>query len=276
MSTAVMALCWPLYMPPTCKSVLISLADQANDQGVCWPSFAGICERTCFGRTAVIEALQWLEERGYMSIEKRQGANNRYLLNMSKLAQREIEPVRETNRSAKRTGTPGEPVREPDPSGRRANQSASRTAPVRQADPNRQEPSQPPDKRVVTLTVDQLMKDGLTEQTAIEWLQRRKQRRAPLTPRAWEGMKDEAAKAGWDIESAIRKALQRGWQTFDSEFVQPKPTGRQQPAGGSPVPTVDESLAEMNAIYDTPPAAKAVVEAALAQLTRAKLARSTT
>lgn len=39
MSTIIMSQCWPLQgLSVTQKAVLISLADQANDDGVCWPA----------------------------------------------------------------------------------------------------------------------------------------------------------------------------------------------------------------------------------------------
>lgn len=68
-----------------------------------------------------------------------------------------------------------------------------------------------------------LMADGLTEQTAVEWLAHRKRKRAPLTQRAWDGIKREAGKAGWQLEDAICKALERGWQSFDAAFVAKEP-----------------------------------------------------
>jgi hypothetical protein len=71
MSTLVMAACWPLEMPPTPKAVLISLADQANDQGGCWPSLETLCARTCLGERAVRNALRWLEKAGLLMCEKR-------------------------------------------------------------------------------------------------------------------------------------------------------------------------------------------------------------
>lgn len=64
-----------------------------------------------------------------------------------------------------------------------------------------------------------LTADGLTEQTAVEFIAHRKRKRAPLTQRAWDGIKREAVKAGWGIEDAVCKALERGWQSFDASFV---------------------------------------------------------
>jgi len=116
-------------MPPTQKAVLISLADNANDDGHCWPSISTICERTCFGRTAVIDAIKWLETEGYVVANRENGRHTTYQLH--------------PNQSAKRTGPDRAPVRQADPTspagGR--DQSVSRTGPVRQADTNRHEPS---------------------------------------------------------------------------------------------------------------------------------------
>ena len=150
MSTIIMSRCWPLQMPPSPKAVLISLADNANDHGYCWPSITTICERTCLGKTAVIEAIKWLEQAGYLIAEKGAGRNNRYTITVDNadLFHRR-PPVRQTNQSGCRTSPADEPapVREPDQSGIRSspaggpNPSASRTGPVRQADPNRKEPS---------------------------------------------------------------------------------------------------------------------------------------
>jgi len=48
MSTIIMSQCWPLQgLSVTQKAVLISLADQANDDGVCWPAVGTIATRCC-------------------------------------------------------------------------------------------------------------------------------------------------------------------------------------------------------------------------------------
>jgi len=124
MSTIVMAVCWPLVMPPCQKAVLISLADNSNDEGHCWPSVRYMCTRTCLGRTAVITAIAQLENAGLLQVDRSNGRHSRYILLPGRL------PVREPNRFGRRTGPSGEP-----------HQSAWRTGPVRQADTNYQEPS---------------------------------------------------------------------------------------------------------------------------------------
>ncbi len=78
MSTRIMSECWPLAMSPTQKSVLISLADQANDQGVCWPSVGSIAERTCLSERAVRKAVGDLEKAQFISIHQRKGSSSYY------------------------------------------------------------------------------------------------------------------------------------------------------------------------------------------------------
>jgi hypothetical protein len=75
-----MADCWPLQLPPTQKAVLISLADQANDQGFCWPSVATLCERTCLAERTVRLAIRGLEGEGLLKVEIGAMKANRYTL----------------------------------------------------------------------------------------------------------------------------------------------------------------------------------------------------
>lgn len=79
MSTIIMSACWPLQgMTPAKKAVLISLADNANDEGVCWPSIARIAERTCLSERAVRDALRWLEDANLLASNQRQGRSTWY------------------------------------------------------------------------------------------------------------------------------------------------------------------------------------------------------
>lgn len=89
MSTRVMAICWPLIgMSILQKSVLISLADQANDDGVCWPSVKTIYSRVCASERAVQEAIRWLVENGYMRRVCRLGKPTYYTLTPASAAPR--------------------------------------------------------------------------------------------------------------------------------------------------------------------------------------------
>src|SRR5690606_9661885 len=79
MSTVIMSAVWPLQnMSPAQKAVLVSLADQANDEGVCWPSVGTLAKRTCLSERAVQGAIRWLQEAGALSIEERRGRSTVY------------------------------------------------------------------------------------------------------------------------------------------------------------------------------------------------------
>lgn len=103
MSTTIMAACWPLQMSSTQKAVLISLADNANDQGVCWPSIATICTRTCVSKSAVIEAIRWLEESGVLEADRKNRYRTTYLIRIDRFSP--------PNMSASRTSPPAGLVR---------------------------------------------------------------------------------------------------------------------------------------------------------------------
>ncbi len=116
MSTIVMAACWPLEMPPIPKGVLISLADQANDDGVCWPSIGTIAKRTCYSERAVQEAIAWLQAVGLVFREYRTNSSTSYTVTPSGYRPQAAPVKRKRTRGAGGAdgappahGTPGEP-----------------------------------------------------------------------------------------------------------------------------------------------------------------------
>lgn len=205
-----MAQCWPLRMPPTPKSVLISLADNANDHGDCWPSLSTICERTCFGKTAVIEAIRWLEERNALSADRSNGRHTKYVLTPS-----EFRP----NLSASRTGASPEPVRLADgtcPAGE-PDLSASRTGPVRQADTNRKEPSRTKIKSNRQHAQSGMeLPDWLPADAWREYVAHRKAIRKPMgTDYARKlaiGKLGKLRADGHDPKAVIDQSIGNGWQ----------------------------------------------------------------
>ncbi|HDS1582171.1 TPA: helix-turn-helix domain-containing protein [Stenotrophomonas maltophilia] len=85
MSTIIMSQCWPLQdLSVTQKAVLISLADQANDEGVCWPAIATIGKRCCMSARAVRTAMDHLEVVGLLTRERRFNSSNVYVVTPDK------------------------------------------------------------------------------------------------------------------------------------------------------------------------------------------------
>jgi len=116
-----MTACWPLQgMSPAQKAVLISLADNANDDGVCWPSVATIGARTCLSERAVRNALRWLEEASLLQSHQRFGRSTWYTITPAAYAPGTIcPPAPDAPRTVK------EPSIEPSPDGERVPRSPS-------------------------------------------------------------------------------------------------------------------------------------------------------
>lgn len=247
MSNRLMDLSWPLLMPPSPKVVLVSLADQADEAGVCWPAIPSLCQRTSLGRTAVIEAVKWLEARGAISVS-RQGRCNRYVVTPDAF-------LDGLNSSGKRTNQSAGSVREADhsgveivrqadidQSGSRTDQSARRTSIVRQADPNPQEPPITPratqKKGRSSKWVDPVpMPEGVDPQTWADWLSLRKAKDAPVTVTVLREAAREAAKAGLTLTRFLEIWCARGSQGLQADWL--KPNERGPPNGAKPSAAAD-------------------------------------
>lgn len=88
MSTIIMSQCWPLQgLSVTQKAVLISLADQANDDGVCWPAVGTIAARCCMSPRAVRTAMDHLEVVGLLTRDRRFNSSTVYNVTPAKVRQ---------------------------------------------------------------------------------------------------------------------------------------------------------------------------------------------
>lgn len=84
MSIAIMSQVWKLQgLSSTQKLVLLSLADNANDGGECYPSIAQIEARTCLSERAIRGAIRSLEAAGLVRTVARAGTSAVYFLTVS-------------------------------------------------------------------------------------------------------------------------------------------------------------------------------------------------
>jgi hypothetical protein len=227
---SVEAISWALSQKverSSAKFVLVAMANCAGPDMLCWPSAAYLCDATAQDRKTVTENLKRLREMGFIEpTEARKGATNQvivYRLKTPEIGAVEQAQKRNTSENGTHPKTDGKTPVFPHEQARKRTETGPKTGDgtIR----NHKEPSGNRTREQVA--VSKLVADGLTEQTATEFLSHRKQKRAALTPRAWDGIKAEAVKAGWPLEAAILKTLARGWQSFDAEFVakEPKPGG---------------------------------------------------
>jgi hypothetical protein len=83
--------------------------------------------------------------------------------------------------------------------------------------------------------------DGVSDQTWGDFNRVRNKKRSPLTQTALDGIAAEAAKAGWTLEAALAKAVTRGWQGFEADWLKPE----ERRNGGTPGSTVDPLVASI-------------------------------
>jgi len=88
LSNIILGKAWLLPMSPTIKLVFVSLCDQANDDGVCWPSVATICRRTCLDDRTVQRSYKWLQENGYLTRYERPGRSTVFRIHIGEAEHR--------------------------------------------------------------------------------------------------------------------------------------------------------------------------------------------
>ena len=65
--------------------------------------------------------------------------------------------------------------------------------------------------------------DGVSVKVWQDFQKLRKTKKAPITDTAMDGIRGEAAKAGYTLQQALETCCKRGWQGFDADWVTGKP-----------------------------------------------------
>lgn len=197
-------------LSPTQKLVLLSLADNANDQGECYPSMAQIARRTCLTDRAVRSAVRSLEEAGIVRSCARSGTSTVYFLSIPTIepesTPRNVVPPRKD--IPPRIDVP--PTPEPD------------SAPPRNVvPPTPERPSAKPSlNRQLNRQGTVNRPDGVPETVWSDFLSIRKAKRSPMTQTALDGIDREARRAGMTLAQALAMCCQRGWQGFNADWLE--------------------------------------------------------
>lgn len=131
MSVKVMTLAWAVVLPHSAKLVLLALADNANDEGDCWPSIPTLASKCCMHRSTVMRMLGELEERRHITRSMETGKTNLYRVHplqpaTGPTAESEVDPSQSATSRILR------PVAQSDPTRR-----SLRPPPVAACDPTR-------------------------------------------------------------------------------------------------------------------------------------------
>jgi hypothetical protein len=106
LSIKLMQLVWDADLPQSRKFLLLSLADQANDAGECWPSFDTLSQRCSMSRRTVFDSLADLEQEGWLERVPRPNQKVSFRLDLAKLQQLPL-----VEQCGIRTGAKSAPVR---------------------------------------------------------------------------------------------------------------------------------------------------------------------
>lgn len=90
MSIKLMTMAFNAYVNnPVRKLILIKLCDNANDDGVCWPSYGRIADQCEVTKRCAMEHIKWLSDNGFLEVESRfkdgNQSSNCYTISTSKL-----------------------------------------------------------------------------------------------------------------------------------------------------------------------------------------------
>lgn len=195
----------------TDKLVLLALADNANDEGECYPSLMNIAGRCEMHRATAVRSIQSLESAGHISRKIRPGRNTVYLVHPSQPAtSSSVQPVAGSNQSQRATN-PSQPATSPSPL---INPSPSE---------NRHKPSR---RRDVTIS-DEPPPSNLNVEAWHRWVQYRKQIRKPIQPPSTGAAQRKLAVFGPDQSAVVEQSIAQGW----TGLFALKP-GASSPAGG--------------------------------------------
>jgi DNA-binding MarR family transcriptional regulator len=205
----------------TQKLLLIALADNASDEGFCWPSTHTLSEKCNLSRQSVSKNLQQLEELKLIRICPTNGTSNRYWVLQDKeeaaLFANDCAPsIRVGRVSTTLTGGVNHVDR---------GVSTTLTGGVNHVDTNHNRTVIKPSKNHQEIPVALNTEEFLKAWT--DWTTDRKHRKKPISPLAAERQLKKLAE--WGAEKAIRaidNAIAAGWQGL----FEPKENGDQQPS----------------------------------------------
>ena len=224
---------------PVRKLVLLKLADQANDNGECWPSYKTIAEAAECSRRSAVTHIDWLEKHGFLWIEERRLDGNRNLTNVYHLTlgKGKLENGGGSENPAlggetvalggsENPALGGETValggsENPAPKPVNNNQSMNHI----NTTPDKADVEKPAKAKKTSVKWEQealvaLMERGVDEQLAKDYIAVRKDKGAKtLTETALNGLEREAVKAGLNLSQALIKCCERNWVGFDADWI---------------------------------------------------------
>ena len=197
MSIKLMTAVWDREdLSSTQKLVLLSLADWANDEGLCWPSIERVAKKSSLKKRAVQLAIRSLEEMQFIRREEVIGKGNRYWIHIPVHQMhpciKDIPPMHEMHETLA-----------PD---------APNTSKIHQ---------------LTTKYIRRELPDCIPADAWNGWVEMRKQRKKPLTDRAYNQAIDKLVAfmaKGQNITEVLDRSTMNGWTDL-YEVKEPRNAG---------------------------------------------------
>ncbi|EGT79373.1 Hypothetical protein GGE_1941 [Haemophilus haemolyticus M21639] len=175
---------------PARKLVLLKLADNANDDGICFPSYQYIADKCEMTRRSAINHIEYLIKMGLVSKKERKNKDgsisNLYFLHLEQGSEN-FAPGGSENISP-RTSHSLEPVNEP------------------------KKTTQKSESEIL------LERFGITEQLAKDFIAHRKAKKGVINQTQLNRLQKQADKAGISICEAVEICIERNWQGFNASW----------------------------------------------------------
>lgn len=189
---------------PARKLVLLKLADNANDDGICFPSYQYIADKCEMTRRSAINHIEYLIKMGLVSKKERKNKDgsisNLYFLHLEQgsenfaLGSENISLGSEnfalggSENISPRTSHSLEPVNEP--------------------------------KKTTQKSESEMLLErfGISGQLAKDFITHRKAKKAPITETAMNGFLREANKVRLSVAESVAISIERNWQGFKATW----------------------------------------------------------
>ncbi|TCJ96172.1 helix-turn-helix protein [Volucribacter psittacicida] len=211
------------------KLVLLKLADNANDDGVCFPSYQFIADKCEMTRRSAISHINALIEMGLVSKTLRQNKDG----SSSNLYQLHLDQVNENCSFSSEDFAPEGVKNLHEGSENYVGGSSENFAPITSNSINQSINHKKINKKSSPEKSDELeiLQDfGITDQLAKDFITHRKAKKAPITITVMEGFQREADKAKIPITKAVETSINRGWRGFSAEWLVEKNKPQNKPS----------------------------------------------
>lgn len=193
----------------TRKLVLLKLADNASDDGVCFPSYQHIADQCEISRRSAISHIDALIEMGWVEKKERKtkegNTSNLYILRLEQGGENTVSSSENSSLGGvNNLHHPSENI-SPTPS----ENISPRTSHSINQSINHKKTTQ---KKSTALTL--LSEFGITGQLAEDFITHRKAKKAPITKTALERLQKQADLAGLPLAEVAEIMIERGWRGF--------------------------------------------------------------